>query len=160
MRYRKSYFNTNRLVIVHSVALSPFPTFNSAQGYLHVNICSSTNCSRYKIGSSVVTKSRKEPQGDQAADCIEPFAMVHRSGTHLSVAQTRKTFPTVDENMRTPSGDHFRNEHGSPTLFRGTFLHRSTSQIKMSVSLMLDVARRQPSGLHSTLVTGLKFGLG
>lgn len=98
--------------------------------------------------------------GDQAADWMYPFPMVHLSGVHcFSVDQTLKTFPTVEENKEVPSGDHFRIEQGNPTRFKGALATLSTSQIKTSVLLILAEARRLPSGFHSMDVTGSWFGL-
>lgn len=84
--------------------------------------CSSTKRRLYNIGSSVVTNSKYPPQGDQAADLIAPFATVQRSGVHLSVFHTRKTFPTVVVHKRRPSGDHNSKEHGGPTRLSGVLV--------------------------------------
>lgn len=107
------------------------------------------------MGSSDVTNNKKLAHGDQQADCMDPQGIVHLSGCHfLWQDQTRKTFPTVDENKHDPSGDHFNNVQGGPTLLRAVFCILSTFHIIISVSPIDAEANRVPSGFHCKDVTG------
>lgn len=111
------------------------------------------------MDSLVVIKRRWLEHGDQAADWTEPVGIVHRSGVHLFVCQTRKTPPTVDVNRRWLFGDHLAKAHGIPMRFNGIFRFVSTSHKIAFESLKLTDTNNEPLRFHSNELIGWWFVL-
>lgn len=113
------------------------------------------------MGSVLLTKSRKRPQGDQQAVWTwPPGPHTQRSVVHLLLQfHTRNTRSTVPAKSQSFSGDHLIRPPGGPKRFRLCSVLLSTCQTMMERSPIEEVASRLPSLFHCMEVMGRFEGL-